>query len=62
MRVEPGQYAVAFDTARDVLRDNLFTLDRVDGRAGVITTQAKRSAGLASPWDGEQSTAEQDGH
>src|SRR5262249_15003949 len=46
----------AFDAARDVLRENRFDLNRVDGHAGVITTFTKPSAGLLSPWDSEQST------
>lgn len=60
LRIEPGKYAVAFDAAREVLREYNFTLNRVDGRAGVISTYTKPSAGLASPWDGEQSTPGQE--
>lgn len=43
-------YAEAFDAARDVLRERGFELDRVDARAGVITTAPRASAGLATPW------------
>lgn len=60
LRLAPGQYGPAFDVARDVLRDGQFELNRVDGRAGVITTYAKPTAGLFSPWDQEQSTFEQE--
>ncbi len=59
-RVEAGGYARAFDAAREVLRSYRFTLNRVDARAGVITTDPKPSAGLASPWDLEQSTPTQE--
>lgn len=37
-----------------------FTLARVDARAGVITTELKHSAGIATPWDGEQTTLSQE--
>ncbi len=58
--VPAGQYADAFDAARDRLRSMRFELDRVDARAGVITTRPKHSAGFASPWDREQSTFTQE--
>lgn len=45
-----ASYAAAFDAARDVLRERGFELDRVDARAGVITTAPRASAGLATPW------------
>jgi hypothetical protein len=57
--VAPGQYAQAFDTARDTLTRYRFELERVDARAGVITTRPKSTGGLATPWDREQSTLEQ---
>ena len=41
LAIGPGEYAVAFDAARDVLRDARFEIDRVDARAGVITTAPK---------------------
>jgi len=59
-RVAPGQYARAFDAAREELRARRFSLERVDAAEGVITTQAKPTAGLATPWDGEQSSARQE--
>ncbi len=56
VRVAPGQYARAFALAREVLRDAGFVIDRVDARAGVLTTHPKPSAGLATPWDTQQSS------
>jgi hypothetical protein len=44
-----GEYQYAFDAARDVLRDNQFSLERVDASAGVITTQ--RSTAMREPVD-----------
>jgi hypothetical protein len=54
--VEPGRYVQAFDAAKDVLASYRFELDRVDARAGVITTLPKPTSGLATPWDDEQSS------
>ncbi|MCH8270455.1 MAG: hypothetical protein IH985_04490 [Planctomycetes bacterium] len=54
--VAEGQYAAAFDAARRTLRDMRFELDRVDARRGIISTHRKHSAGLATPWDREQSS------
>ncbi len=54
--VAPGRYAEAFDQTRDLLASYQFTLERVDARAGVITTQPKATTGLATPWDREQSS------
>lgn len=48
-------YTRGFDAARDVLRETGFRIDRLDAAAGVITTRFKPTAGLASPWDREQS-------
>lgn len=62
-RFTSGAYAGesgAFDLARDVLREEGFMLDRVDAAAGVITTRPKTTAGVATPWDSEQSSAEQE--
>lgn len=55
LEVGAGEYASAFDATRDVLRSYRFTLDRVDARSGVITTEARFSSGLATPWDRVQS-------
>ncbi len=58
-QVASGQYEHAFDVARDELARARFELDRVDARAGIITTKPKTTAGLATPWDGESVTLEQ---
>lgn len=60
LEIAPGAYATTFDAARDAMVDYGFDLDRVDARAGVITTRAKTTGGLATPWDEEQSTARQE--
>ena len=49
-------YSRAFDAARDTLVARRFELDRIDARAGVITTRAKATAGAFTPWDREQSS------
>jgi hypothetical protein len=54
--VAAGGYNAAFEAAREVLREARFNIDRVDAAAGVISTEPKRSSGLATPWDGEQSS------
>ena len=58
--INEGQYAQAFDAARRTLRDMRFELDRVDARHGVLSTHRKHSAGLATPWDREQSSLSQE--
>lgn len=58
--IPAGRYREAFDAARTVLREYRFDLDRVDARAGLITTAAKPTAGLATPWDLEQSSISQE--
>ncbi len=55
IHLEAGEYARAFDQARNELRELGFVLDRVDAQAGVITTLPKGTGGLATPWDREQS-------
>mgnify|MGYP006295044941 FL=1 len=50
LAVPPDQYAAAFGAAKDVLRAHGFALARVDARAGVLTTQPRHAAGLATPW------------
>ena len=54
------QYAPAFEAAKQVLLEYRFPLERVDARHGVITTQAKATAGFGSPWDREQSSIRQE--
>lgn len=58
--VSAGSYDSAIDASRAVLADYGFELDRVDAAGGVVTSQDKRTAGLVTPWDGEQSTARQE--
>lgn len=48
--VGPGEYAQAFDQARDTVREWGFELDRVDAARGIITTIPRESAGFATPW------------
>lgn len=50
------QYEAVFDRAKQVLRDANFTIDRVDARRGVITTEATPSVGLITPWLGHHRT------
>ncbi|QQS10308.1 MAG: hypothetical protein IPK69_06725 [Phycisphaerales bacterium] len=58
--ITPGSYAAAFDAARESLRAFRFPIERVDSREGVISTDAKQTSGLATPWDREQSTLAQE--
>lgn len=58
--IEPGQYAAVFDVTKETLREYGFALERVDARAGVITTKPRSSGGLVAPWDRVQSTAAQE--
>lgn len=58
-----GEYPRAFEAAKDELRAAGFELERVDARAGVITTRPSASAGLFTPWVSDEQTigAEWDG-
>ncbi len=58
--VGDASYEAVFDAARQVLGEYRFALNRVDAARGVITTYPKRTAGLGSPWDREQSSAGQE--
>ncbi|MFM9995808.1 MAG: hypothetical protein ACKVU4_08410 [Phycisphaerales bacterium] len=58
--VPAAEFAAAFAAAKGALVDASFELDRVDARAGVITTVPKPTSGLATPWDGEQSSLGQE--
>ena len=60
VNIPPGHFLEAFDAAREVLRDYRFDLDRIDARAGVISTTPKPTVGLASPWDAEQQSLRQE--
>jgi len=48
--VAPGEYARAFDLARDELLRRGFALELVDARGGVILSAPAESGGLATPW------------
>lgn len=52
--------SAVFDASREVLMEYRFALDRVDATRGVITTHPKRTAGLVTPWDREQSGLDQE--
>lgn len=50
------QYALAFQAARDTLRDARYSLDRVDAPQGVLTSVPKSEPGLAKPWEAHSGT------
>ena len=54
--LDAARYGAAFDATRDVLRDHRFRLERVDAQRGVVSTAPKPTAGLATPWDTEQTS------
>lgn len=56
--IESASYNETFQRTKDALREFDFTLDRVDARAGVITTRSAPSAGLATPWIDHAQTAD----
>jgi len=58
--VADEQYAAVFDATRLELTRMGFDLERIDAQAGVIETRPKQTAGLATPWDTEQSTLGQE--
>lgn len=58
--IEGASYADVFGAARDVLAVYRFGINRVDAARGVITTFPKRTAGLATLWDREQSSLGQE--
>ena len=60
LRIAPGSYSATFQAVKDELRSSGFELDRIDARAGVITTRPRASAGLATPWITDESTIEQE--
>lgn len=57
VRVPVGRYDEAFAAAREELLAWRFPLERVDLEQGVISTGEKRTSGLLSPWDPEQTGA-----
>jgi len=54
--IEAGGYEQAFNQTRRELTGLGFRLDRVDARAGVLTTEPLSSGGLATPWDRSQTS------
>ncbi len=54
MGFDAGHYPAVFDAAMRTLDEWRFVPDRIDAARGVITTYPKRTAGLATPWDREQ--------
>lgn len=48
--VPPGRGIEAFQIAREALREEGFTLDRVDAPQGVLTTLPRVTEGLGRPW------------
>lgn len=60
LSIPPGAYPRAFAAARQTLRENDFLIERADAALGVISSRPKESAGLATPWDQEQSSPRQE--
>lgn len=58
--IPAGRYTAAFEAAKESLREAHFGLERVDAASGVITTTARQSGGLATPWDDDQSGFDQE--
>ena len=54
------EYDEVFAAAKEVLASYRFGINRVDAVRGVILSYPKRTAGLATPWDSEQSTLGQE--
>lgn len=59
LEVRPANYDTAFDATVAALRDEQFTLDRIDRRLGVITTRPRPAASFLEPWKGDNSTPAQ---
>ncbi|MGV6814568.1 MAG: hypothetical protein ACWA5W_06095 [Phycisphaerales bacterium] len=56
----PDQYEIIFRAAREVLSEYRFGINRVDLSRGILTTHPKRTSGLATLWDREQSSLDQE--
>jgi len=50
LSIPAGRGVLAFQAAREVLREEGFTLDRIDAPLGVLTTFPRATEGLARPW------------
>jgi hypothetical protein len=60
VEIEGASYDEVFAAARQVLGEYRFGINRVDATRGVITSYAKRTEGLGSFWDREQSSLSQE--
>lgn len=60
-RFATDAYPGVFEAAMETLAELRFVPDRIDAARGVITTYPKQTAGLASPWDREQSSIHDEG-
>ena len=60
IEIDGASYEEVFAMAREVLSEYRFGINRVDASRGVITTHPKRTTGLASLWDQEQSSLGQE--
>ena len=58
--IRPESYLRVFHAAREALAERHFPIERVDASAGVLTTASRPTAGLATPWDTDQSTLAQE--
>jgi len=56
--INPADYDIAFTAARQALRDERFRLERVDAAEGLITSRPLNTGGIATPFDSEQTTLE----
>jgi hypothetical protein len=50
LTIGPERFDEAFEATKDVLRAEGFELERVDARAGIITTRPLASSGFWTPW------------
>lgn len=58
--IPADRYQQTFEAARETLLDRRFPVQRVDAAAGVLTTGSRATAGLATPWDRDQTTLTQE--
>ncbi len=58
--IEGASYREVFEAMREVLGAYRFAIDRVDATRGVMTTFPKRTVGIGSVWDREQSSLGQE--
>lgn len=56
IRITAEEYDRVFESAVDVLRNELFVIDRQDRRFGVITTDPLWSSSLSEPWRTDNTT------